>query len=72
MCIILKLTLNKYWSADVIAQNIQNYTYFFNYVHSRVTGFSPESGQVFFGVTACLPRVSVFSNICLWLTCLKS
>lgn len=24
----------------------------------RVTGFSPESGQIFFGVTACLPRVS--------------
>ncbi|KAG7221040.1 hypothetical protein INR49_031211 [Caranx melampygus] len=24
-----------------------------------VTGFSPESGQIFFGVTACLPRVSV-------------
>uniref|UniRef100_A0A3Q2G0J4 BRCT domain-containing protein n=1 Tax=Cyprinodon variegatus TaxID=28743 RepID=A0A3Q2G0J4_CYPVA len=22
-----------------------------------VTGFSPESGQIFFGVTACLPRV---------------
>uniref|UniRef100_A0A3B4WNC8 PAX interacting protein 1 n=1 Tax=Seriola lalandi dorsalis TaxID=1841481 RepID=A0A3B4WNC8_SERLL len=26
-----------------------------------VTGFSPESGQIFFGVTACLPRVSVYS-----------
>uniref|UniRef100_A0A3Q1DF99 PAX-interacting protein 1 n=1 Tax=Amphiprion ocellaris TaxID=80972 RepID=A0A3Q1DF99_AMPOC len=24
-----------------------------------VTGFSPESGQIFFGVTACLPRVSL-------------
>uniref|UniRef100_A0A8C6UK87 BRCT domain-containing protein n=1 Tax=Neogobius melanostomus TaxID=47308 RepID=A0A8C6UK87_9GOBI len=24
-----------------------------------VTGFSPESGQIFFGVTACLPRVGV-------------
>uniref|UniRef100_A0A3B4FSC1 BRCT domain-containing protein n=1 Tax=Pundamilia nyererei TaxID=303518 RepID=A0A3B4FSC1_9CICH len=23
-----------------------------------VTGFSPESGQIFFGVTACLPRVT--------------
>uniref|UniRef100_A0A3Q2PQR5 PAX transactivation activation domain-interacting protein n=1 Tax=Fundulus heteroclitus TaxID=8078 RepID=A0A3Q2PQR5_FUNHE len=29
--------------------------------NSRVTGFSPESGQIFFGVTACLPRVSIFS-----------
>ncbi|KAF3858905.1 hypothetical protein F7725_012106 [Dissostichus mawsoni] len=24
---------------------------------SSVTGFSPESGQIFFGVTACLPRL---------------
>lgn len=24
-----------------------------------VSGFSPESGQVFFGVTACLSQVSV-------------
>ncbi len=36
------------------------FTVFFHYhKHCRVTGFSPESGQIFFGVTACLPRVSV-------------
>ena len=33
--------------------------FFHNREHHRVTGFSPESGQIFFGVTACLPRVSV-------------
>ncbi|XP_061694687.1 PAX-interacting protein 1 isoform X2 [Syngnathoides biaculeatus] len=30
-----------------------------------VTGFSPESGQIFFGVTACLPRLPDDLNI-LW------
>uniref|UniRef100_A0A669AV45 PAX-interacting protein 1 n=1 Tax=Oreochromis niloticus TaxID=8128 RepID=A0A669AV45_ORENI len=32
-----------------------------------VTGFSPESGQIFFGVTACLPRVSLPDDLnALW------
>uniref|UniRef100_A0A7N8YAC3 PAX-interacting protein 1 n=1 Tax=Mastacembelus armatus TaxID=205130 RepID=A0A7N8YAC3_9TELE len=32
-----------------------------------VTGFSPESGQIFFGVTACLPRVSLPGDLsALW------
>uniref|UniRef100_A0AAY4C949 PAX-interacting protein 1 n=1 Tax=Denticeps clupeoides TaxID=299321 RepID=A0AAY4C949_9TELE len=33
-----------------------------------ITGFSPESGQLFFGVTACLPKVSMlnFNLSALW------
>uniref|UniRef100_A0AAX7UQ68 PAX-interacting protein 1 n=1 Tax=Astatotilapia calliptera TaxID=8154 RepID=A0AAX7UQ68_ASTCA len=35
--------------------------------YSKVTGFSPESGQIFFGVTACLPRVSLPDDLnALW------
>ncbi|XP_041102802.1 PAX-interacting protein 1-like [Polyodon spathula] len=31
-----------------------------------VAGFSPESGQVFYGVTACLPRISSEDRNTLW------
>lgn len=31
---------------------------------SSVTGFSPESGQIFFGVNACFTGVSVCMYVC--------